>query len=128
MTSALCCGASRHHHFRALRIVKLNPAPPNCRPYEICITVSVPARDSLAALGAAISSPPRPWHNRAMTDQDPKLEPRPLSQFFSDWCVQVTWPSGHTERVTGFRNEAHARGWIEHDSKAWIAKARGPRR
>jgi hypothetical protein len=62
-----------------------------------------------------------------MTDADPIMEPRPLS-IFSEWYVHIVWPSGHEERVDGFRNEAHARGWIAQESKAWIAKARGPRR
>ncbi len=62
-----------------------------------------------------------------MTDSKPKMTPRPLG-FFSDWYVQVDWPSGHSERVTGFTSERHARGWIEHESEAWIDKMRGPRR
>ena len=62
-----------------------------------------------------------------MLEDDPKMEPRSFG-FFSEWYVQVTWPSGHTEVVQSFKNEAHARGWIAQESAAWIAKARGPRR
>ena len=62
-----------------------------------------------------------------MLEDDPTLQPRSFG-FFSEWYVLVTWPSGHTERVEAFRDEAHARGWIAQDSAAWIAKARGPRR
>jgi len=46
---------------------------------------------------------------------------------FSEWYVLVTWPSGHTDRVQSFKSEAHARGWIEHESAGWIADKRGPR-
>jgi len=61
-----------------------------------------------------------------MADTDPTLEPHPFG-LFSEWYVLVTWPSGHTERVQAFKSEAHARGWIASESKAWIAEARGPR-
>jgi hypothetical protein len=62
-----------------------------------------------------------------MTDDDtPTMTPRPLS-FFSDWYVEVVWPDGDKQKVTGFESEAHARGWIEHESKAWLARARRPR-
>jgi hypothetical protein len=58
-----------------------------------------------------------------MTDDTPTMTPRQLA-FFSEWYVQVVWPDGHKERVDGFSNEAHARGWIEHESRVWTAKAR----
>jgi hypothetical protein len=61
-----------------------------------------------------------------MTDQ-PTMTPKPLA-FFSEWCVEIAWPSGHKEKVNGFKNEAHAKGWIEHESAAWMDKVRGPRR
>jgi hypothetical protein len=61
-----------------------------------------------------------------MADNDPILTPRSLG-FFSEWFVQVDWPGGHQDKVHGFKNEAHARGWIEHESRAWISKMRGPR-
>ena len=48
--------------------------------------------------------------------------------FFSEWSVEIIWPSGHKDKVTGFRDEAHARGWIAQESKAWIAEMRAPRR
>jgi hypothetical protein len=48
--------------------------------------------------------------------------------FFSEWYVQVVWPSGYKEKVNGFKNEAHAKGWIEHESQKWIDEKRGPRR
>ena len=48
--------------------------------------------------------------------------------FFSEWSVEIVWPSGHKDRVTGFRDEAHAKGWIAHESKAWIAEMKAPRR
>jgi hypothetical protein len=57
----------------------------------------------------------------------PKMEPKSFG-IFSEWYVQVTWPSGHKERVQAFTSEAHARGWIAQESEAWIAEARGPRR
>ena len=40
----------------------------------------------------------------------------------------VAWPSGYKEVVNGFKNEAHAKGWIEHESEKWIDEKRGPRR
>lgn len=62
-----------------------------------------------------------------MTDTIPTMEARPVG-FFSDWYVLVTWPNGKKERVDGFENEAHARGWIAQESEAWIAHATRPRR
>ena len=60
-----------------------------------------------------------------MTDAAPKMEPRQLG-FFSEWFVQITWPSGQKQRVDGFTSEAHARGWIEHESQAWLASSKRP--
>lgn len=51
----------------------------------------------------------------------PRMEPRAVG-FFSDWYVLVTWPNGEKQKVAGFTSEAHARGWIEHDSKTWLAQ------
>ena len=48
--------------------------------------------------------------------------------FFSEWYVLVTWPAGSKDRIDGFENEAHARGWIAQESAAWIEKAKRPRR
>jgi hypothetical protein len=62
-----------------------------------------------------------------MTDADPTLEPRPL-KFFSEWYVRVVWPDGQKQRVDGFENEAHARGWIASESAEWIANARQSRK
>jgi hypothetical protein len=62
-----------------------------------------------------------------MADNDPKMTPRQFG-IFSEWFVEVTWPSGHKDRVSAFKSEAHARGWIEKDSKGWIADMRDPRR
>ncbi len=52
----------------------------------------------------------------------PTLTPQSMG-FFSEWCVVVVWPDGRRKRVNGFRDEAHARGWIEHESAAWLANA-----
>jgi hypothetical protein len=68
----------------------------------------------------------RAWHNRAMPEE-PIMTPK-AGGFFSEWSVEIVWPSGHKDKVTGFKNEAHARGWIAHESKAWIAEMRAPRR
>jgi hypothetical protein len=62
-----------------------------------------------------------------MTDVRPKMEPKPFG-IFSEWYVQVTWPSGHTEKVQAFKSEAHARGWIATESDRWLDEMRGPRR
>jgi hypothetical protein len=47
--------------------------------------------------------------------------------FFSEWYVQIVWPDGRKKRVDGFSSEAHARGWIEHESRAYIADLTGPK-
>jgi hypothetical protein len=60
-----------------------------------------------------------------MTDDKPKMTPRQLT-FFSEWYVEVVWPNGGKQRVDGFSSEAHARGWIEHESMNWIVNARRP--
>ena len=57
----------------------------------------------------------------------PTFTPKSIG-FFSEWCVHVVWPSGFKETVNGFKNEAHARGWIEHEADKWIDSKRGPRR
>jgi len=62
----------------------------------------------------------------SMTDE-PIMTPK-AGGFFSEWSVQIVWPSGHKDKVTGFRDEAHAKGWIAHESKAWVAQMRAPRR
>jgi NTP pyrophosphatase (non-canonical NTP hydrolase) len=54
-----------------------------------------------------------------MTGDAPTMTPKPLG-FFSDWYVDVRWPDGQKERVTGFTSEHHARGWIEHESPTWL--------
>jgi hypothetical protein len=65
-----------------------------------------------------------------MSDDDshkPTFTPKSMG-FFSEWYVHVVWRSGYTENVNGFKSEAHARGWIEHESEKWIDEKRGPRR
>jgi hypothetical protein len=57
----------------------------------------------------------------------PTFTPKSMG-FFSEWTVQVEWPSGYKEVVNGFKNEAHAKGWIQHESEKWIDEKRGPRR
>jgi NTP pyrophosphatase (non-canonical NTP hydrolase) len=55
-----------------------------------------------------------------MSSPTPTLTPRQLG-FFSDWLVAVVWPNGAKQQVNGFTSEAHARGWITHNSAEWIA-------
>jgi len=65
-----------------------------------------------------------------MTDVVPTMQPKQMA-FFSDWFVEVRWPDGQKEKVSGFSSEHHALGWIEHESPAWLAahsKAYRPRR
>ena len=57
----------------------------------------------------------------------PVMTARPMTKIFSEWAVDIAWPGGHKDTVNGFRDEAHARGWIKHESAAWIARLRGPR-
>jgi len=58
---------------------------------------------------------------------EPIMTPK-AGGFFSEWSVEIVWASGHKDKVTGFRDEAHAKGWIAHESKAWVAQMRAPRR
>jgi hypothetical protein len=60
-----------------------------------------------------------------MTETVPTMTPRQLG-FFSDWYVDIRWPNGAKQRVDGFTSEAHARGWIEHESASWLANSRRP--
>jgi hypothetical protein len=53
------------------------------------------------------------------------MTPRQLS-FFSEWFVEVVWPNGAKQRVHGFSSEAHARGWIAHESASWLVNVRHP--
>jgi hypothetical protein len=53
--------------------------------------------------------------------------PRPL-QVGSDWYVQVTWPDGEVERVSGFRTEAEAKEWIDTRYRKWLLSQIGIRR
>jgi len=55
-----------------------------------------------------------------MSNSAPTLTPRQLG-FFSDWKVLVVWPNGLKQQINGFTSEAHARGWITHNSSDWIA-------
>ena len=52
----------------------------------------------------------------------PTMTPRELPGF-SDWYVVIAWPDGSQRRVNGFTSEAHAKGWIAHESAAWLAQA-----
>jgi len=61
-----------------------------------------------------------------MSDNIPTLTPKQMG-FFSEWYVQIVWPDGRKKRVDGFSSEAHARGWIEHESRAYIADLTAPR-
>lgn len=60
-----------------------------------------------------------------MTQSDPTMTPRQMG-FFSEWYVQVVWPNGYKQEVHGFRDEAHARGWIAQEGRAWVVQQRGP--
>jgi hypothetical protein len=62
-----------------------------------------------------------------MSDDVPTMTPHSIG-FFSEWYVLIAWPSGYKEKLHGFKNEAHARGWIAKDSAAWLDEKRGPRR
>lgn len=55
-----------------------------------------------------------------MSSLTPTLTPRQLG-FFSDWKIIVVWPNGVKQQINGFSSEAHARGWITHNSAEWIA-------
>ena len=46
---------------------------------------------------------------------------RPEHWFFSDWKIIVVWPNGVKQQINGFTSEAHAQGWITHNSAEWIA-------
>lgn len=52
--------------------------------------------------------------------ESPSFIARRLPQS-SEWYVLVTWPDGHTDRVTGFRSGAEAFLWIEQESHHWLA-------
>ncbi|HEY2658942.1 MAG TPA: hypothetical protein VGI79_04415 [Caulobacteraceae bacterium] len=62
-----------------------------------------------------------------MTRAAPTMSIRQM-QTFSEWYVLVVWPTGKQQQVNGFQSEAHARGWIDTESKAWIIEAeQGPK-
>jgi len=52
-----------------------------------------------------------------MVNSDPRFEARPAEE---GWCVQVNWPSGKTEAITGFSNQYQALDWIKFQSANWI--------
>jgi NTP pyrophosphatase (non-canonical NTP hydrolase) len=58
-------------------------------------------------------------HAGGMSNSTPTLTPRQLG-FFSDWKVLVVWPNGLKQQINGFTSEAHAQGWITHNSSDWI--------
>jgi hypothetical protein len=60
-----------------------------------------------------------------MTEIIPKMEAHSLG-FFSEWYVRIIWPDGRHQRVDGFKNEAHAKAWIEHEAKAWLVEGKPP--
>jgi hypothetical protein len=51
-----------------------------------------------------------------------RFEPRQQKRGLG-WYVLVTWSSGTTAEVSGFRDESDAAEWIKNDSAAWL-KAR----
>ena len=56
-----------------------------------------------------------------MSNTAPTLTPKQIGFFFSDWKILVVWPNGLKQQINGFTSEAHARGWIDHNSADWIA-------
>jgi hypothetical protein len=38
----------------------------------------------------------------------------------SGWYVEVEWPDGMPEQVTGFKSEIEAHGWITRESEEWL--------
>jgi hypothetical protein len=63
------------------------------------------------------------WQNDGMSDNVPTMTPRQFD-FFSEWSVVIVWPNGRKQKVNGFTTEAHARGWIEHESAEWLANGK----
>lgn len=55
-----------------------------------------------------------------MKNTDPRFEARPDGHAGLNWCVQVAWPSGETELVTGFPNQYAALQWIRNESANWV--------
>jgi NTP pyrophosphatase (non-canonical NTP hydrolase) len=55
-----------------------------------------------------------------MNNAAPTLTPKQMG-FFSDWKVLVVWPNGVKQQINGFSSEAHAQGWITHNSAEWVA-------
>jgi hypothetical protein len=39
------------------------------------------------------------------------------------WQVEVEWPNGDTQRLSGYASQEEARSWIGHYSKRWLAVA-----
>jgi hypothetical protein len=39
-----------------------------------------------------------------------------------EWCVNVVWPSGDKDVVTGFTNQYEALKWISDDSANWVVE------
>ena len=59
-----------------------------------------------------------------MPEQEPTFEARPV-KLVGPWYVLVTWPSGRTERVTGFGSGRRAIQWINgNEAKTWLAQKR----
>jgi hypothetical protein len=56
-----------------------------------------------------------------MNSADPHFEPRPDRVLGGNWSVQVTWRSGKTEAVTGFKTQYEALEWIDKKSANWVA-------
>ena len=52
---------------------------------------------------------------------EPTIEALPTGEVTHSWCVEISWPSGKTERVTGFFNQYHAVEWVRRESANWLA-------
>jgi len=42
-----------------------------------------------------------------------------------EWQIVATYPSGHREHITGFKDEADALAWIQSPKRAAWVRARG---
>ena len=48
--------------------------------------------------------------------QSIRINPQPIKAG-NEWRVMAIWPSGHPEKITGFKTEAEARAWIAGDGR-----------
>jgi hypothetical protein len=55
-----------------------------------------------------------------MSNADPKFRTIPSPTVGQNWCVEVIWPDGQKELLSGFDDQYATMEWIQTKSANWV--------